>query len=101
MFFEIIFLYIKFSINPQKKSPGPAVVDIDMVLKSSIYGYSPRKVYFLRIYLRTASHVPSAKRLFKDGFNVPGLGRVASDPTFESNIPFPLRFMIDMKVGWH
>ncbi|KAJ3039452.1 DNA-directed DNA polymerase delta [Rhizophlyctis rosea] len=86
------------SINPQKKSPGPSVVDIDMVQKSTIYGYTPKKALFLRIYLRLASHIAAAKRLFKESFSVQGLGRVTCDPTYESNIPFPLRFMIDMKI---
>ncbi|KAJ3055861.1 DNA-directed DNA polymerase delta [Rhizophlyctis rosea] len=87
------------NITTQRKNQnGSAVVDIDLVMKSSIFGYQPHKVPFLRIYLRLAALMPAAKRLFKEGFHVPGLGRVAIDPTFESNIPFPLRFMIDMKI---
>ncbi|KAJ3290887.1 DNA-directed DNA polymerase delta [Borealophlyctis nickersoniae] len=85
-------------INPQRKSPGPSIIDIDLVQKSSIFGYNPKKALFLRIYVRLASQVAAAKRLYKQGFMVQGLGNVTCDPTYESNIPFPLRFMIDMKI---
>ncbi|KAI9013278.1 DNA polymerase family B-domain-containing protein [Gaertneriomyces semiglobifer] len=79
-------------------SPEPAVVDIEMTMKSSIFGYHPQKALFLRIMVRYASLINAAKRLWKDGFQVNNFGRVACDPTYESNIPYTLRFMIDAKI---
>ncbi|KAI9090938.1 DNA polymerase family B-domain-containing protein [Phlyctochytrium arcticum] len=90
---------INMNLRQNRASSGLPVVDIDMVLKSSIYGYhGPKKALFLRINLRLATFVPGVKRMFREGFEVQGLGRVACDPTYESNIPYPLRFMIDTKI---
>ncbi|KAJ3019409.1 DNA-directed DNA polymerase delta [Thoreauomyces humboldtii] len=78
---------------------SPSALDVQMVLKSSIYGYhGKKKALFLRIVLRLASFVSQTKRIFNQGFQVQGLGRVSADPCYESNIPYPLRFMIDAKV---
>ncbi|TPX67220.1 DNA-directed DNA polymerase [Spizellomyces sp. 'palustris'] len=94
-----LLLAINNYVRPAKSSSGGPVVDIDMVMKSSIYGYhGPKKALFLRIIVRLASYVSAAKRIFRDGFDVHGLGRVVCDPTYESNIPYPLRFMIDTKI---
>ncbi|TPX57005.1 DNA-directed DNA polymerase [Powellomyces hirtus] len=74
------------------------VVDIEMVLKSSIFGYhGKKKALFLRITFRLQSQISAAKRAFTQGIEVPGFGKVACD-TYESNIPYPLRFMIDTKI---
>ena len=53
---------------------------------------------FLKITLRLQPQIAAMKRVFKEGFNVPGLGNVSCHQTFESNIPFPLRYMIDAKI---
>ncbi|KAI8918129.1 DNA polymerase family B-domain-containing protein [Entophlyctis helioformis] len=71
----------------RQRSNDPAVIDVQLVQKSSIYGYNPEKALFLRIFV-----------LLRDGLNVTGLGTVKVDLTFESNIPYPLRFMIDTKI---
>ncbi|KAI8823617.1 DNA polymerase family B-domain-containing protein [Fimicolochytrium jonesii] len=82
-----------------RNSPGQAALDLEMVQRSSIYGYhGPRKALFLRVILRLASFIPAAKRMFTTGFTVNGLGRMVSNPTYESNIPYPLRFMIDAQI---
>ena len=41
--------------------------------------------------------VPSAKRYFEEGFTVPSYGTVRGQ-TYESNVPFVLRFMIDNNI---
>ena len=75
------------------------VVDVQMTQKSSIYGYhGSQKALFLCVRLRLQSFIAGAKRIFREGFQVQGLGTVTCSTTFESNIPFPLRFMIDTKV---
>ncbi|KAL2912943.1 DNA-directed DNA polymerase delta [Polyrhizophydium stewartii] len=71
------------NVNRQHSNNGPAIVDVHLVQRSSIYGFQRGLALFLRI---------------DDGINVPGLGIVRIDLTFESNIPFPLRFMIDTKI---
>ena len=42
--------------------------------------------------------ISTTKRIFREGFQVPGIGSVSCFQTFESNIPFPLRYMIDAKI---
>jgi DNA polymerase delta subunit 1 len=44
------------------------------------------------------SLVPSAKRLVDDGFSIP-TGQYVHGQTFESNVPFVLRFMIDNEIS--
>ena len=41
--------------------------------------------------------IPSAKRYFDEGFTVPSYGTVRGQ-TFESNVPYVLRFMIDNNI---
>lgn len=43
------------------------------------------------------SLVPGTKRLLDEGLNVPGYGNVMGQ-TFESNVPYVLRFMIDKGI---
>ncbi|KAJ3102438.1 DNA-directed DNA polymerase delta [Phlyctochytrium planicorne] len=77
---------------------GTAVLSIEFVSKQSIYGYQgPNKNLFLQIFVRFADQVTVAKRLLEGGISVPGFPN-RSFTTFESNIPFTLRFMIDTKI---
>ncbi|KAH6561006.1 hypothetical protein BASA62_010170 [Batrachochytrium salamandrivorans] len=69
-------------MNRSRSSSGRAVIGVHLVERSSIFGYQKGMALFLRI---------------DDGISVPGLGTVRIDLSFESNIPYPLRFMIDSK----
>ena len=85
-----------------KQSGGEAVLRIELVLKQSIYGYAgPDKSMFLKIYVRLQSFIATAKRALSQGINVPGMGMVTASSSFESNIPFALRFMIDVNVKFN
>ncbi|KAJ3307302.1 DNA-directed DNA polymerase delta [Kappamyces sp. JEL0829] len=78
---------------------GPMVISIDVMQKSSIYGYQgEHKSAFLKVVVRTQNMISACKRIYKEGFQVPGLGTVSCYQTFESNIPFTLRYMIDAKI---
>ncbi len=74
---------------------------IQTVQKKSIYGYrndGPGNL-FLRIFVRLPSFIAPAKRILeKGGFSVEGLGSYSVENTFESNLQYSLRFMIDHKV---
>ena len=52
---------------------------------------------FIKIYVAMPSLVPGLKRLFDDGISVPMMGNVRGQ-TYESNVPFVLRFMIDNHI---
>ncbi|KAI8898444.1 DNA polymerase family B-domain-containing protein [Globomyces pollinis-pini] len=85
---------------PKGKSfGGESVLDVELTNKSSIYGYQGEsKFLFLKIKVRLQSIIATCKRVFKEGFHVPGLGNVSCFQTFESNIPLALRYMIDSKM---
>lgn len=44
------------------------------------------------------SLVPALKRIFDDGVSIPSVGLIRGQ-TFESNVPFVLRFMIDCEIS--
>ncbi|KAI8851031.1 DNA polymerase family B-domain-containing protein [Chytridium lagenaria] len=84
--------------SKRQENHGSAVVSIEFVMKQSIFGYQgPDTNLFLQIYVRFPDQVTVAKRLFEHGLNIPGFPN-RSYTTFESNIPFTLRFMIDTKI---
>lgn len=67
--------------------------------KQSLLGYHHGTTRdFIKIYLAMPSVVPSVKRFFDEGFVVPVVGNVRGQ-TFESNVPFVLRFMIDGDIN--
>ena len=73
--------------------------------KQSIMGYcaaassssSSAEGVFLKIYVALPTMIPSVKNALKDGISVPGLGQVSLG-SFESNVPFTLRFLIDNEM---
>lgn len=64
----------------------------------SILGYHFNETKeFIKIYVAMPSLIPAVKRLIDDGVGVPNLG-VLRGQTFESNVPYVLRFMIDNEI---
>jgi DNA polymerase delta subunit 1 len=53
---------------------------------------------FIKVYCALPTMVPGLKRIFDEGFSVPGVGNI-SGQTYESNVPFVLRFMIDKNIS--
>lgn len=75
-----------------------AVLGIDLVLKERIYGYhGHRKVPFIKITMAIQRLIAPAKRLLEQGFNCPGYGQYGFQ-SYESNIDFEIRFMVDTGV---
>ncbi len=70
-----------------------------MSFNKSIFGYrGENDNLFLKIYTQLPSHIASARRHLERGISLPSLGEIAFNPTFESNIQYTLRFMIDQEV---
>ena len=94
----------QYAINDQMRMKTPKatetlVLNVETCLKSSIYGYQgENKSLFLKITVRLHQFVATCKRVLRDGFQVHTLGTVQNVNTFESNIPFTLRFMIDAQI---
>lgn len=75
------------------------------VKKKSVWGYhSGHNDTFFQIFMSLPTLIPSARRMMisEDGFTVDGVGHFYFD-TYESKLPFILRFMIDSEIvgaGW-
>lgn len=67
--------------------------------KQSLLGYQFGTTRdFIKVYVAVPSLIPGLKRVIDEGFLVPGLGTL-SGQTYESNVPFVLRFMIDNNIS--
>ncbi|TYZ60960.1 hypothetical protein PybrP1_001058 [[Pythium] brassicae (nom. inval.)] len=75
------------------------VVGVQLVSdRMSIYGYQfDRAIKLWKVYLSMPSYVPKARTLLESGLTLPGCD-FRSYQTFESNVPFILRFMIDQDI---
>ena len=72
------------------------VLNVELVKKSSIYGYSETHKDFLKITVALPKNVPTARGILETSLEVRGL-EPQNYPTFESDVPFILRWMIDSK----
>jgi DNA polymerase delta subunit 1 len=72
-----------------------AVRDVRVVKREAIMSYKyNEKIDYLRIELFSPKYVPTLRTILEGGFEFAHLGTIHL-PTFEANIPFVLRFMID------
>lgn len=79
------------------KNCGDAVLAIEPFYKSSIYGFHFNKTFlFLKITLSHPNMLAAARRLVTQ-VNMPGFG-CKDYASFESNIDFEVRFMVDTGV---
>jgi DNA polymerase delta subunit 1 len=70
-------------------------------LKQSIYGYrGDTKSPFVKVTVFDPRSISKVKNKVEAGVNVPGLDRICqAETTYESNLAYLLRFMIDCKVS--
>jgi DNA polymerase delta subunit 1 len=75
------------------------VLSVDIVQKESIMAFhNNQKIAFFKITMALPKHVTPARDILEEqGINVPGVGMRVFQ-TYESNIVFALRFMIDRGV---
>ncbi|EGG13498.1 DNA polymerase delta catalytic subunit [Cavenderia fasciculata] len=78
------------------------ILGIEIVKKKSILGYNPNPLSdFIKITLAMPRYVTKCRDILENGmrygYNVP-TQEIRVYQTFESNIPFALRFLIDKKV---
>ncbi|KAH8556666.1 DNA polymerase family B-domain-containing protein [Umbelopsis sp. PMI_123] len=77
-----------------------SVVNVEICLKQSIYGYhGDSKSPFIKITVNEPKTIAKARAKFETGLTVPGYDKpVIAETTYESNLAYLLRFMIDCKV---
>lgn len=74
------------------------VLNVAIEQRETVFGYhGGRKVDFLQIFVTLPAHVSVARRALEDGFDFNGSGARAYQ-TYESNIDFELRFLIDTGI---
>ncbi|CAM6083744.1 unnamed protein product [Calypogeia fissa] len=83
-----------------KFSKAPVcVTEIKMVQKKSVMYFQPQSSYsFLQIYVAQPSMVVACRGILEKGLNIEGIGH-KSFITYESNVLFALRFMIDCGIS--
>lgn len=76
------------------------VVSVDIVQKSSVMNYhGNQKNDFFKITMALPKHVAPARDILEEyGINLPEVGNKIYQ-TYESNLPFALRFMIDRDIS--
>ncbi|KAI9138914.1 DNA polymerase family B-domain-containing protein [Paraphysoderma sedebokerense] len=109
-FHPYIFVPVPVGFNPssvnmfkealeQSPNPEPAVLHVEWTMKESLmYFHGNTKVPFYKIYFTLPKYVAVARRVLEIGrVHLPGHGPMATT-TYESNLAYLLRFMIDLKV---
>ncbi|KAJ3336227.1 DNA polymerase delta catalytic subunit [Gonapodya sp. JEL0774] len=88
------------AIKTERKNIQVGVLDVRVVMKESIYHYhGNQKSPFLQIVMADPKNIAVAKRVLGTEFYIPGLGRkVTFHTSYESNMSYDLRFMIDHSV---
>lgn len=84
-------------ISAQHKIPG-AVKHIECEMKASVMGYHEKETKFLKIYVGLPKYVSQLRQLFEQGHIKFNGKSIFEQVTYESNMPFALRFMIDNDI---
>ncbi|XP_065070198.1 DNA polymerase delta catalytic subunit-like [Rhopilema esculentum] len=85
-------------MRSNKDNVSQAIVAVELTEKESIYGFhNNTKIPYLKIYVSLQKLISPAKRILEAGFNCPPYG-LRSYATFESNIDFEVRFMVDSNI---
>ncbi|KAG0246374.1 DNA-directed DNA polymerase delta [Mortierella sp. GBA43] len=78
---------------------GNSIAKVEWKMKESIYGYfGGEKSPFLKITVKDPKHISAAKRSLERGISFAEFDDFSPPVTFENNISYMLRFMIDCKV---
>ena len=78
---------------------SPFIAKVEYMLKESIYGFTGgKKSGFLNILVCNPTYLNTAKRVLENGFSYGHQTDKLQFSTFESNLPFIMRFMVDTKL---
>lgn len=76
-----------------------SVLKVEVVHKQTILFYQSQKSRpFLKISVALPNLVSSSRTIIEHGLSLPWLGTTLTGPTYESNIPYALRYMIDSGI---
>jgi len=96
---EDFFDHLQRRMKESDAGPGVQLHKIEVVQKTNIYGFIPKHIqqHYLRITCTSLNAMNSAKRILETGFTF-GQSLGIRFSTFESNLPFVMRFMVDTKM---
>ena len=83
----------------QKLGSLQGVVNIQVVKKASVMYYQEKLVNFLKVYVHLPSSVAKARQMIENGELRLRGKPIFGSTTYESNMPFALRYMIDMDIN--
>ena len=75
-----------------------ACVQIDIVDKYPVMHYQPQQQKFLKVYVSHPKFIPQLRTVVERGMTIADRDCL-SETSYESNMPFALRFMIDNEIG--
>ncbi|XP_066276800.1 DNA polymerase delta catalytic subunit-like [Branchiostoma lanceolatum] len=85
-------------MRSNKDNVKQAVLAVEMMERENMYGFhGNQKLSFLRITVALPRLIAPSKRLLEQGFSCPGYG-LHGYQSFESNVDFEIRFMVDTGV---
>lgn len=83
----------------KKALDGFSVVAIREVSKRSLMNFQPKAEAFLQIHLASPKQITSCRSAVEKGLRLPDGTLWQSSTTFEGNVSFPLRFLVDAGLG--
>uniref|UniRef100_A0A2C9M9B8 DNA polymerase n=1 Tax=Biomphalaria glabrata TaxID=6526 RepID=A0A2C9M9B8_BIOGL len=97
-FLEHLNTIVRKDLRSNKEGIVQAVLAVECVERESIYGYhGNKKSLFLKITVAIPRLIAPCKRLLEQGIQIPGYSHHGFQ-TYESNIDFEIRFMVDANV---
>ncbi|KAK0053461.1 DNA polymerase delta catalytic subunit [Biomphalaria pfeifferi] len=97
-FLEHLNTIVRKDLRSNKEGIVQAVLAVECVERESIYGYhGNKKSLFLKITVAIPRLIAPCKRLLEQGIQIPGYSHHGFQ-TYESNIDFEIRFMVDASV---
>ncbi|CCI41600.1 unnamed protein product [Albugo candida] len=87
------------ALDSTMKSGSPPIIGLEVVRNlKSIYGFQfDIEMTVWKLYVSMPAFVPKVRTLLENGVSLPDVG-FRSYQTYESNVPFLLRFMIDKEI---
>ncbi|KAJ8024189.1 DNA polymerase delta catalytic subunit [Holothuria leucospilota] len=86
-------------MRSNKDNMTQTVLDVEVLEKESMYCYNGnKKSPFLKVTVALPKLVAPTKRILESGFSVPPAYPLRGYQSYESNIDFEIRFMVDTKV---
>eukprot|EP00420_Gonyaulax_spinifera_P037278 CAMPEP_0197876486 /NCGR_PEP_ID=MMETSP1439-20131203/5446_1 /TAXON_ID=66791 /ORGANISM="Gonyaulax spinifera, Strain CCMP409" /LENGTH=1101 /DNA_ID=CAMNT_0043495773 /DNA_START=14 /DNA_END=3317 /DNA_ORIENTATION=- len=84
---------------------NPYVMSVEVVPRSSLMGWAGSNGHtpFFKVTVAVPGLVATSRRLVEAGFPLSGGGHLQGTTSYETNIPFALRFMVDRQLmggGW-